>query len=256
MPRPTVLRSSHQVVFTKRSFNRGEPPAPEKPKAVVQSRVRVPSDGQIREIAHRFAGSPSFRERKKRQFEQNRVSRLANFMKMYKFVAARIRSYHGRDVIEIDLYLSLKDFVQHARRTFQSVSRYDLELESRKLVDEREALIESLAASEDIVLRPMAPKDARERGADAYTEAAMKRRKDARIKDRITVRARLPGRSEDLFITLGPATWKGSGWVEPYARKILSIQSEAEWNAWRRNRIREPKVFRNDHRRREAYMAN
>ncbi len=257
MPNIRLSVSHQRVLFRNRRFNQGESPKPTSVEIAAVPRVRFPNEDTVRAAAHRYALSSAFRERKRQQMERGEFSRLADFMKFYKFVAERIREYRGRDAIEIDIFLGLKDFVNECKQANRSVNRYDLDMAARRWVDARESLIEFLGQSERLVARPMAPKDARERGGEAYTEAAMKRHKDAHIKDRVTVMARLPGYSEELFITLGPATRGSKRLKENRVRKIISIQSEAEWNSWKRTRTHERKEYRNFHPRpRRTFAAN
>lgn len=250
MPRPVVmLRASHQrgANFQKRSFE-VEPPTMRRLRvSTALPRVEVPEEEEIREVAKELSLQASFTKRNKRLAEQGRECRIVKFQKVYRTVVARIRGYHGRDLIEMDLFLVLKEYVERERRSFSNVTRYKLVRFGRQHVDGREELIVRMAESGTLVQRPMAPKDARENGAEAYTQAAAHRRSDSRMKDRITVMSALPDNPGALFfITLGPATKNANGRDRVKCeRRILSVQTPAEWNAWRRTRIKEPKVFRN-----------
>jgi len=275
--------------FTKRQFNRSEtaPPATGAQSIVKQvtkavkphgnrrlqvvkpPRVNIPSDFQIREIAKLAARQSAFRERRRAYLdnleyrdsqgeavsEDEKVGRLADFQKFYRLVAAKLRRYGGKHPIFIDIYLALKEYVHRARQEYRSLTLDDLKNFAELHVAGREALIIQMADEGELVDRPMAPRDAREKGGEAYTEAAAKRRKDARRIDRITVRSRLPGSSEYLFITLGRSTKKVDGRRIPCTRRVFAIQTEPEWNDWKRSRIREKKQdFRNNRYTKSNYL--
>jgi hypothetical protein len=269
---------NHFGGYTKRSFNQGEAPPTtgvhpivrrsadakppqtvRRPKVVKPPRVNVPSDFQIREIAKLAARQSAFRERR-REFldsvayrisrgedvpEDEKVSRLTDFQKFYRLVAAKLRRYGGRHPIYIDIYLALKERVHRARQEFRSLTLEDLKNFAELHIAGREALIIQMADEGELVDRPGSPRDAEKRGAPAYTEAAVKRRKDAKRLDRITVRSRLPGSSEDLYITLGRSTKMVDGRRVPCPRRVFAIQTEAEWKAWLKSRIRDKQDYRN-----------
>lgn len=281
-PRQVMIGSSHNgAVFTKRQFNRSEavpPPAgvhsiahqgakvgkprvARRVKVAEPPRVNIPTDHQIREISLLAARQSAFRERRRQYLddiayrisqgeevsEDEKVGRLADFQKFYRLVAAKLRRYGGKNPIYIDIYLGLKEYVYRARKEYRSLTVQDLKNFAELHIAGREALIIQMADEGELVQRPGSPKDARERGGPAYTEAAAKRRKDARRIDRITVRSRLPGSSEDLFITLGRSTKMMDGFRVPCTRRIFAIQTEAEWRAWQKSRIRDKQDYRNYH---------
>lgn len=280
---------NHYGSYTKRSFNQGEtapstgvhpvvqqaagkkpPPARRRLKVVKPPRVNIPPDFQVREIAKLAARQSAFRERRRAYLDNieyrisrgeevsddEKVGRLADFQKFYRLLAARLRRYGGKHPIYIDIYLALREYAHRSRKEYRSLDLDDLRRFAEMHVASREALIIQMADEGELVDRPMAPKDAREKGGEAYAEAAAKRRKDARRIDRITVRARLPGSSEDLFITLGRSTKKVNGRRVPCPRRVFAIQTEAEWNAWRKSRIREKKQDFRNHGSRRAQDAN
>ncbi|MBI5654430.1 hypothetical protein HZC53_02120 [Candidatus Uhrbacteria bacterium] len=281
-PRQIMIGVSHSGAgFTKRQFNRGEAPPPTtgahpivkravkiaKPrsnrrvKVAQPPRVNIPSDYQIRELSLSVARQSAFRERRRQYLdniayrvsqgeevsEDEKVGRLADFPKFYRLVAVKLRRYGGKHPIMIDIYLALKEYVHRARKEFRSLTLQDLKNFAELHIAGREALIIQMADEGELVQRPGSPKDAKKNGSSAYTEAAAKRRKDARRIDRITVRSRLPGSSEDLFITLGRSTKMVDGRRVPCSRRVFAIQTEAEWRAWQKSRIRDKQDYRNYH---------
>lgn len=262
MPRPQfVIRASHQArgdFFQKRSFGTEPTTNQRLLRSTIQPRkVELPDEIEIREVAKEFANQAAFAKRNKRLFELGKICQVANFQKVYKLIASRIRSYHGRDVIEIDIFLALKESVEAEGRIQHSVTRYQLRRLAAAHVDAREALVVQMSATGELVPRPLAPKDAREHGGEAYTEAAAHRRRDARMRDRVTVMARLPDNPGAIFfITLGPATKKVDGRRIRCERRIISVQTAAEWNAWKKSRVLDRQEFRNYHPRPRDYAMN
>ncbi len=263
MPRRTMFRSYQRAdqVFVPRSFA-CEPPSKTRVrtlKVIKPVRVSVPPDGQLWALAREAARQNNFRERRQLKMEaiaklgeqgkvvpeETSTYRIGNFQKFYRIIAPKLRRYNGRDAIAVDIYLHLKEVVQRARQQMWSLRLSQVKYEIRRFLDEREAMIVKIADEGELICRPGSPKDVRERGEPAYTEAAAKRRKDARRIDRITVRARLPGSSEDLFITLGRSTKKVNGRRVPCPRRIFAIQTDAEWRYWLKTRIRDKQGFRN-----------
>jgi len=262
MPRPEVLlRVNHQqrgFGFQKRSFGVEPPVVRHLRTNSAVPRVELPDEIEIREVAKEFALQSAFTKRNKRLFEIHQESRVANFQKVYRLIASRIRGYQGRDAVEMDIFLALKEYVEHQGREQRSVSRYQLRRMAGLHVDAREEMVVRMASGGELVPRPMAPKDARERGDEAYTEAAARRHKDLRFKDRITVMATLPDNPGAVFfITLGPATKRIDGRRVKCDRRVISVQTSAEWNAWKKSRIRDRQEYRNYHPRpRRDYALN
>ncbi|MDQ7814545.1 MAG: hypothetical protein RDU25_01940 [Patescibacteria group bacterium] len=249
-PQRVILGSSHDrsPKFIKRRFNQSELQPQVVIKPIVIPRIRIPKTSVIREVAEAYSRGGNFRERRKRRVELYGENRLTNFFKFYGIIARILRRYNGRDAIKVDIELHLKEYVQSKADLFRKITRKCLEDEAKRFINSREDMLLEMVKEYEpaIVARPLSPKDSRERGGEAYTEAAAKRRQTARRIDRITIRARLPGSTVDLFVTLGPATKRIDGRRVPCERRVFSIQTASEWEAWKRTRVKDKQPYRNN----------
>lgn len=243
MQRPGVqIRVNHQQGGVFRKVNFGvEPPNARHELRAAQPKKRptYPREIEIRETADLNASQVAFRQRSKKLALEGKVGPIARFYNVYRQVVVRIRDYDGRDAIAIDIFLALKERVEECRGYRVSVTREDLEAWAKQHIDAREAMIVRMAQEGTLVLRPNSPRDARERGSEAYTEAAGQPSKGERAKDRITVRASLPDNPGAIFfITLGPATKLVDGRRLDCDRRVMTVQTPEEWEAWKKTRIR------------------
>jgi len=248
MQRPGVqIRVNHQGgIFRKVNFGVELPKTRHELRAALpKKRPTYPREIEIREVADLYASQVAFRRRSKKLALEGKVGPIARFYNVYRQVVVRIRDYYGRDAIAIDIFLALKEMVEMARGHRVSVSRKELEDWAKEHIDRREAMIVKMAREGTLVMRPNAPRDARKRGSETYTAAAGQPIRGERVKDRITVRASLPDNPGAIFfITLGPATKLVNGRRTECDRRIMTVQTPEEWEAWKKTRIRGSKYRR------------
>lgn len=242
-PKQVRIGSSHNGVgFTKRNFGFGPlvPKQSFEPVAPIK-RPTYPREAEIREVSRQYANQHAFMERSRRIAKAGEVGRIARFYNVYRQVVVHIRDYDGRDVIEMDIFLALKQRVDRKRKQKMTVTIADLECWAVRHIDSRERMIIKMSEKGMLVARPNAPKDARDRGGEAYTEAAAQPARGSRPKDRITVMTSLPDNPGVVFfMTLGPATKKVDGKRVPCDRRIMTVQTPGEWEAWKKGRLHRP----------------
>jgi len=230
MPQQVRIGVSHTRGFTKRKFNQGVPllrQQPSRPPVQATPRKTYPTDDQVREVAQRCGSQAAFRERSKQLASHGYVGPVAKFYHAFRTIVMRIRAYHGKDAIIEDIRLELKERVAQARISKTGMTLEQLSELAKLHIDRRESMLVVMARQGKQVPRPSG----------------------RRTRDHITVIASLPDNpGAFFFITLGPGTKRIDGRRVECERRILAVQTEAEWNAWKRTRMHEPRGddFRRD----------
>ncbi|MFA4954139.1 MAG: hypothetical protein WC641_02410 [Patescibacteria group bacterium] len=253
-----VLPSSHRGMptakpFEKRNFGRGEVNivSADRRYKIKQLTPTVPPevlvaafDQILRDLAKTWTRNILIRRTARRGL-------ITDLPKAYRFVATRLRSYKGRDAIEIDLYLYLREKSQiptFLRGVTKLPGMRELEFMVKTRIWEVEDLILEMAEKGREVDRPI--KDLERQRQKGREEPPRSLRNE-----RITVETRLPHSSLPIFISLGavnrnPKTgFDGKPIPETFGKRpVLALQSKAQYAAWKRKRLRTPNEYRNDRR--------